>query len=544
VEGASAVSNRAPGETADALAQLAAKSLLATDLDAQGIAYRLLETTRTYCLEQLRNSAEDELVRKRHAEHVCAMLERAGIEWSQRPAREWGAAHARLLDELRSALAWADAHAAHRALRIQLTLAGLLLWNHFSHTEECRVRVSRVLEELESEGLTGTAAEMQLQVSLAGAVMFTRGPTPRVMNALRRALDIAVQIGDLDCRLRCLRMIASYELFSGAHDAAISTLETFLSVAAVADPSALPEGESHLGLAELLVGRLQSAGRRLERLYEPDVRDFDDSRFVRFLYARNVDVGNVLSNVQWVTGFPDTAARTAAATVEHALKTNHCLSLSNALVFAIPVLFWNGRYEEVARYLAMLEDQVMRHGIFTWRPLATFYRGALACAKDDPSAEGIDDLERGIAELHAINHRAKLPFYIGVLAEALAKRAHFGEADTTIRSAIERARAQNEQWCLPELLRIQARIQTAQGQTAEAASRLLDSIALGEKLGALSWTLRAASDLALLWRDQTRARDAQQLLQPIYERFREGFATRDVGLAADILASLRDPACL
>ena len=52
--------------------------------------------------------------------------------------------------------------------------------------------------------------------------MFTRGLMPEALVALRRALEIAVQIGDTDYRLRCLRMIGVYELFAGEHDAAIA----------------------------------------------------------------------------------------------------------------------------------------------------------------------------------------------------------------------------------------------------------------------------------------------------------------------------------
>jgi hypothetical protein len=203
------------------------------------------------------------------------VLERAANEWAKRPAREWGAAYGRVLDDLRSALAWAGRDAANRSLLIRLTAAGSVHWNHFSLIEECRLHVSQAVEAINAAGLAGTATEMQLQMSLAGATMFTRGVTPQAINAMRRALDIAVQIGDTDYRLRCLRMIGGCELFVGEHDAAVRTLETFASVAAVADPSALPDGETHLGLAEIYLGQLQSSRRRLERLYEHSLQDLN-----------------------------------------------------------------------------------------------------------------------------------------------------------------------------------------------------------------------------------------------------------------------------
>ena len=187
VDGATAVSNGSPAEVLDALAQLAAKSLLAMDANADVVTYRLLETTRAYCLERLRVSGEDQAVRCRHAEHVCAVLEQAASEWSQRPAREWGAAYRHVVDDLRVALAWVGRDEANRSLRIRLTVAGLLLWNHFSLIEECRVHVSRAIEELDAAGLAGTAFEMKFKLWLGGSTMFMRGLKPEAIDALRRA---------------------------------------------------------------------------------------------------------------------------------------------------------------------------------------------------------------------------------------------------------------------------------------------------------------------------------------------------------------------
>jgi predicted ATPase/DNA-binding winged helix-turn-helix (wHTH) protein len=542
VDGAAAVSNGSPADVLDALAQLAAKSLLALAFNADGVAYRLLETTRAYCLERLRVSGEDQAVRCRHAEHVCAMLERAASEWSQRPASEWSAAYGHVVDDLRAALAWVGRDEANRSLRIRLTAAGLLLWNHFSLIEECRVHVSRAIEELDAAGLAGTAFEMKFKLWLGGSTMFMRGLKPQAIDALRRASEIANQIGDTDYRHRSLLLIAAYELFTGEHDAAIRTLETFVSVAATADPSALPDGETHLGIVEIYVGRLQSSRQRLERLYEHDLQDLKDSRFARFLYVRNVDIGNVLSWAQWLTGSPDTSARTAEATVEQALKTKHELSLSNALaVAACPAFFSSGRYQECGRYVAMLDEQVMRHGIAIWRPTALFYRAALAYTQGDASSGTIDDLKRAIEEFRNVNYLARMPYYLSVLTDALIHCGRLGEAETTIRTALDRAHAQNERWCVPELLRIRAAILAASDRPGEAEAALVVSMASALEIGALSWRLRAANDLAKLWRARSRTDDARKMLLPIYGEFTEGFATRDLVVAADLLASLARP---
>ena len=535
IDGASAVSNLNPAETADTLAQLAAKSLLATDLDVDGIGYRLLETTRTYCLERLRVSGDDEVIRQHHAEHVCAVLERATSEWAQRPAREWGATYGSYLDDLRAALAWTGRDVVNRSLRIRLALAGILLWNHFSLTNECRIHVARAVEEIDSAGLTSTAIEMKLKLWLGGSTMVTRDFNRQTLDAMRRALEIATQADDTDYRLRCLSMIAIYELWTGEHEAGLRTLESFASIAAANDPSALPESEVHSAMAELFLGRLRSARQRLEPLQQRDLRYFNRSYGVRYLADTIVLLESVLSHVQWVMGFPDTAARTAAAAIERARPTNHHLSMNNALSYACPIFYWSGRYEECNQYVAALEEHVKRHGIVARRPVAMFYRALLRCTESKGSSDGVDDLQQAVEEFRNINHLARMPYYLSVVADGLVQIGRLGEADATIQAALDIARAKNEGWCIPEVLRIQASILTAQGLTAEAEKVLLESMAHARDIGALSWRLRAANDLARLWNAASKADDARRMLLPIFNEFTEGFGTRDLIVATRLL---------
>ncbi|MBB3409903.1 putative ATPase/DNA-binding winged helix-turn-helix (wHTH) protein [Rhizobium sp. BK316] len=521
----------------DDVANLVAKSLLSVDVVADKLVYRLLDTTRAYCLERLQSSGEEEIVRRRHAEHICAVLERAASEWAIRPAPDWARAYGGTLDDLRSALDWTGGAAADRSLHIRLSVAGCLLWNHFSLTEECRIRVARALEELDAAGLVGTAAEMQLQVSFAGATMFMRGAIPEAMDAMRRALEIAVRIGDVDHQLRCLRMIGTYQLFGGEHDAGIATLETFVSVAAAADPSALPAGETHLAVADLFIGRFEGARQRIERFYGNYLKDSNDPRFARFLYDRNVDVGNILSHIQWLTGFADTAVQTTEVTIALARKTGHELSLSNALAWASLTFLMSRRFQDCGRIAAMLDEQIVRHGIVIWRPVAIFCRGVVVCAQGDTSAEGLGLLEQAVGEFRAIRHLARFPFYLGGFADALAKCGRLVEAAATIQEALDCAHAQNEQWCVPELLRIRASILMAEVRPDEAETLLIESIALAQEIGALSWRLRSACDLARLRHVSSRAHDARKMLQPVYDDFTEGFETHDLVVAADLLAS-------
>jgi predicted ATPase len=187
-----------------------------------------------------------------------------------------------------------------------------------------------------------------------------------------------------------------------------------------------------------------------------------------------------------------------------------------------------------------LDELVERHGIVMWRPLATFCRGALASVHQDGSSDQFDELERAIAEFRTIGYVGRiLPYYIGALAEAYLRHGHLEKAEDTIREGLECATTQHERWTLPELLRIQASIAVVRGQLDDAETLLAKAIAIAEEIGALSWQLRASNDLARLWQAQSRTADASRVLQPVYDAFTEGFETRDLVIAAKLLAELR-----
>src|SRR5262249_55527674 len=157
-----------------------------------------------------------------------------------------------------------------------------------------------------------------------------------------------------------------------------------------------------------------------------------------------------------------------------------------------------------------------RHGIDTWRAFTVYFRGALAYAQNDISVDAVDMLRRATEELDATNHRVRLPHYLGTLADALAHRGRLVEAAAMVEAALAGAGAQSEGWCVPELLRIRAAILTAEDRLDEAAALLTESMALAKEIGALSWRLRAANDLARLCRSRSLDRDARGVLLPVY----------------------------
>ena len=79
----------------------------------------------------------------------------------------------------------------------------------------------------------------------------------------------------------------------------------------------------------------------------------------------------------------------------------------------------------------------------------------------------------------------------------------------------------------------------APADAAAAEQCFLQALDVARRQDALAWELRAAMSLARLWRGQRRASQARKLLEPVYNRFTEGFGTVDLVEAKALLTSMR-----
>jgi predicted ATPase len=74
--------------------------------------------------------------------------------------------------------------------------------------------------------------------------------------------------------------------------------------------------------------------------------------------------------------------------------------------------------------------------------------------------------------------------------------------------------------------------------TPPAAEELRRALGVARSQLAKLFELRAARDLARLWRDQGRVAEARELLAPVYASFTEGFARPDLVEAKTLLDEL------
>jgi predicted ATPase len=284
------------------------------------------------------------------------------------------------------------------------------------------------------------------------------------------------------------------------------------------------------------------ARRHLERVLAHYVPPAQKWQFVRFQVDPWAGARSYLARILWLQGLPDQAMLTAERSVADARATNHAISLGNALaVAACPIALWAGDLAAAEHYTEMLLDHSTRHALARWRAFGRCYQGMLVIQRGD-SATGLRLLLAAFAEPATAESAARL--FAFLISAASGRTGQIVDGLAMIEEAIVRSEHSEERWLNAEVLRIKGELfllQDAPGAAVMAEDHFRQALDLARRQGALSWELRAAMSLARLLRDQGRSADAMALLQPVYDRFTEGFDTADLKAAKALLGALAEP---
>src|SRR5277367_4738782 len=159
------------------------------------------------------------------------------------------------------------------------------------------------------------------------------------------------------------------------------------------------------------------------------------------------------------------------------------------------------------------------------------------------SGEAIEGLRRmgdAVAATRQSARRFYFEYELLVFAEALLKAGELDHAQQVLQETLDRITSSGNRLFEAEVHRLLGMCLGKRGgeRIADAEMHLLQAIETSEQQGALSFKLRAATNLGQLWRDHNRHSDAHHLLSPVYHRFTEGFDTPDLKDARALLDDL------
>jgi predicted ATPase/DNA-binding winged helix-turn-helix (wHTH) protein len=529
------------GEVIDHLADLVAKSLVAADLRSGRAKYRLLDTTRLYALDKLRDSGEWPQAAQRHAALFQAFFARAEAQLDTRPQAEWLGLFGSQIDNLRAALDWAFSPQGDATTGVALTLAVVPLWVELSLMAECRNWADRALASLGSDASAAALrARMQLTAALGWSRMFGAGPGRETGAAWSQTLALAEQLGDSDYESRALWGLWLDCLNNGAMPQALALARRFEStVAGSSDAIDRLMAERMLATSLHYLGDQSMARAHIERMlrrYAPPSRR---SQIVRFQLDQRVAARYFQARIVWLQGCSDAALRIAEDGIAEAQALGHALLLGSALgQGGCPLALFTGDLEVAGRYAAMLREHAERHALHQWLLWVRCFEALLSVRRGDTEA-GLLAMRSGLA---AAGASRLLPRYLPLLGEfagCLGESGAVAEGLATVAAALERCERSGEQWYGAELLRIEGELLLRAGAPdamAAAEARFRQALDLAGRQGALAWELRAATSLARLHILQGSGDQVLRHLSAVLGRFSEGFATADLCAARQMLA--------
>jgi ATP/maltotriose-dependent transcriptional regulator MalT len=230
----------------------------------------------------------------------------------------------------------------------------------------------------------------------------------------------------------------------------------------------------------------------------------------------------------------------ARQAIREAEASGKPVNICFSYLYTVPVFLWCGELRAAHDML----DKLMTHP--NWHALPSLHATAFALQGEVVICQG--DSERGLALLRSALPRMRTDLQTiqlarasCALAEGLAAAGQLQEALAVIDNAIAETETGSETSLFPDMLRVQADILVAMMPSAnEELAEAVGMRALDEarRQCALAWELRAAMTLARLRVKQGHGEDARELMSAVYARFTEGFETRDLQAAGQLLRAL------
>ncbi len=236
----------------------------------------------------------------------------------------------------------------------------------------------------------------------------------------------------------------------------------------------------------------------------------------------------------WVLGYPAQALASGDEGLVLAERLAHPLSLEVALLNLSLLHLDRGEPEVALQRLEAAETLASEQRLgFVWEP--RFLRGAALSAQGAFDEAAACFREGLVSRVGALTFR---PYGLARLAEALARQGEHAAALAAAREGLEaQEQTGHRQWGA-ELHRLEGVALVGLNRRDEGQTAFEEALRIARRQQAKAYELRAAASLARLWGEQSRRREAHDLLAPVYGWFTEGFDTADLKEAAALLSEL------
>jgi predicted ATPase len=247
----------------------------------------------------------------------------------------------------------------------------------------------------------------------------------------------------------------------------------------------------------------------------------------------------LMSWVLWVLGDVEGAVARIDAALDRAREVNHAHTNAYAWYYASVLHAVRGEPAIAQAYAERCLAISKQHGFRQWLGLSRAIRGICAAALD-ASSRRLDDVKAALDEYQRAGYQLGITAQIVLLCPVLLLRNENEAALEVIDHGLSIVKHNGERFFEAELYRLKAGVLRARGAPDAEVEALLDrALRTARDQQARTLELRAATDLARLWINQGKRTEARDVLSSVYDRFSEGFDTRDLTEAKAVLAQLQ-----
>jgi class 3 adenylate cyclase/predicted ATPase len=306
------------------------------------------------------------------------------------------------------------------------------------------------------------------------------------------------------------------------------------------DPTYLLVGHRMLGTIQLYAGQNREALQSLQRAEK--YRDPTRQRALSYRFGWDPGLAVLCFEVlvRLSLGLLDSAARISAEVQTELRSHGHATTVASATFCAgtWPLLVL-GDLDRLEHESAALAVYCAEKRVEQIRLLAGMHH-AYVRAMREPAEKNIAALRATLVALRKSGGNAGNSIIIANLAEALLMAGDLAGAAAALDDAFAFVAQSGERYWLADLHRLRGQLALKQPQPdrKRAEDCFVEAIEVASSQEGRLLHLRAACDLARLWRDTGANNDPRALLEPILATIEGGETTRDVRNARSLLAAL------
>jgi tetratricopeptide (TPR) repeat protein len=381
--------------------------------------------------------------------------------------------------------------------------------------------------------------ELMLQFPLSLALQVARGYTAEeARRGFTRARELCERLGDPPELFHVLDGIWAGHLLRGERrDADRLAKQLLLRAEDSRDPEQLLIAHAAVGATLFEFGDYLAVREHLETgisFYERE------SHRALGLDASLIPAMSYLALTLNYLGYPDRAHKRS----EQAVALGRDCGQPFVLAFAMHFDSFLRQDRREARAAQEAAERVIElsaeHGFAFWLAQATSVRSE-AIAEQGRTEEGIAEMLKGLAAMHAIGFEANRAIHLARLAKAYGDAGRLDEAQSTLQEALAFAEQNEERKYDCERLQLKGQLLLRESATQVPGAQLCfeRTIDIARRQGAKWFELRATASLARLLAKQGHRDEARAMLAEIYNWFTEGFDTADLKDAKALLDELR-----